>query len=156
MSSITLSLFFALPAPLKIAAIVIGGLFFTGMRVEQNAAEKVEVRAAEAVRDQAKVRPVPVIPGQPVQPVPAQKAAEALAPLELTVNSDGSYQLAGKQLTEAQLAKELKAAATATPGRRLVIKADALTPHQMVASAVKLGKAAGLNHVSFTSKPETP
>ena len=52
--------------------------------------------------------------------------------------------------------KELKAVAAVTPQRRIVIKADALTPYQMVVNAVKLSKSSGLTNVSFASKPAAP
>ena len=148
--SLSLFIFLALPAPLKIAAVMVGGLFFTGMKVRHQGVEVHRHQPMEAPAER-NAEPKLVTPA-----VPAQKAVPALKPLEVTVNSDGAYQLDGKKLTEAQLVKELKSTAKATPQRRLVIKADALTPYQMVVNAVKLSKGAGLTNVSFASKPASP
>lgn len=146
-------LFFALPAPLKIVLIMVGGLSLVKVRQEaahmhhaQAArAEHVEHAAPRAVRE-----PVRELRAVPVRP------AENAAPLVITVNSDGSFAMVGAKLSEEQFVNRLKAMAAADPQRKIELKADALTPHQMVANAVKISKAAGLRHVSFAAKPEAP
>jgi|TARA_B110000908_G_C10215635_1_gene432646 biopolymer transport protein ExbD len=147
-SSFFLTLFIALPAPVKIVLIVVGGFFYAGVKVDH----RVEARAIGAAPVPAKPM---LVPAQPIPAVPV-KPAKGVQPLEIMVNSDGSYQLVGKKLTGPALVKELKAVAAVTPQRRIVIKADALTPYQMVVNAVKLSKSSGLTNVSFASKPAAP
>jgi biopolymer transport protein ExbD len=151
MSSMSLFslLFFALPAPLKMALIVMGGVI-GGVRMNQ-----VHVHQAHAA-DAAPLEVVPARkPAKVVQAVPV-KPAKDIAPLVITVNSDGSFGMAGAKLSEEQLVQKLKAMAGTHPERKIELKADALTPYQMVVNAVKISKGAGLTNVSFASKPEAP
>ncbi len=142
-------LFFALPAPLKIVLIMFGGLSL--VKVRQEAAHMHQAQAARAEHAEHAARePVRELRAVPVRP------AENAAPLVITVNSDGSFAVAGAKLSEEQFVNRLKAMAAADPQRKIELKADALTPHQMVANAVKISKAAGLRHVSFAAKPEAP
>lgn len=142
-------LFFALPAPLKIVLIMFGGLSL--VKVRQEAAHMHHAQAARAEHAEHAARePVRELRAVPVRP------AENAAPLVITVNSDGSFAVAGAKLSEEQFVNRLKAMAAADPQRKIELKADALTPHQMVANAVKISKAAGLRHVSFAAKPEAP
>lgn len=114
------------------------------MKVEHRAVAAAEVQEAKPV-DRAKVKPV--------QPAPVKPAGEVAKALTIMVNADGSFEVAGKKLTEAQLIKNLKAEAQVNPKRRVLITADALTPHQVVVGAMKHCKAAGLTNISFATKP---
>ena len=87
--------------------------------------------------------------------VPKNKALLA-QPVEIIVNSEGSYEVSGKKLTGPELAEMLKPMAAANPKTPIKIKADASTPHQMVRSAMKLCREAGITQLSFSSKPAAP
>lgn len=140
------SLFLALPAPLKVVAILVGGLFFTGFKRAQmpaQARQEVQIVPAE--------KPAKVIAAVLVKPA---KPLGALGPVTITVNSEGSYNVGGGKLTENQLFKKLKAAAAVNPDVKILVKADALTPYQMVVSAVEISKKAGLKNVSFSAKSD--
>ncbi len=143
-------LFFALPAPLKIVLIMFGGLSLVKVRQEAAHMHQAQAARAEHAAPRAVREPVRELRAVPVRP------AENAAPLVITVNSDGSFAVAGAKLSEEQFVNRLKAMAAADPQRKIELKADALTPHQMVANAVKISKAAGLRHVSFAAKPEAP
>jgi len=140
------SLFLALPAPLKVVVILVGGLFFTGVRRAQFPAQ-----ARQEARIVPADKPAKVIAAVPVKPA---KALGSLDLMMITVDSDGSYNVGGGKLTEDQLFKKLKATAAVNPEAKIMFKADALTPYQMVVSAVEISKKAGLNNMSFSAKPD--
>lgn len=133
------SFFFALPTPLKIVFFIVGGLFWVGARKE--------ARPAQAQAVEEAVQPPKKVPEAPAKPAKA---------IVVQVNSDGSFILAGEKLTSEQLQKKLKALVTAKPNSRVVLKADALTPHQMVVNGLKLCQKAGIKRISFASKQATP
>ena len=145
MNSGILSLFIFLPAPLKIV-VMIGGFFtFAGMNVREVAPQGNAQNRAEA---RALVAPIP--------PVAAPKIVKAAPVLLVTINSDGSFNVGDDKLTDVQLQKKIKALVTVQPALKVVIKSDALTPHQMVASGMKLCKKAGAKNVVFASKASKP
>ena len=94
-------------------------------------------------------------PAKAIEAVPVNPGKE-ITPLVIMVNSDGSFSIAGKKLTEAALLKQLQSVAATHPDRKILLKADALTPYQMVVNAVKISRNAGLTRVSFSSKPSAP
>lgn len=137
------TLFMALPLPLKILLLVGGGFMWFGVR---------GVPVKEAQAEEPPMRAMPAAPAA----VPPEPAKVAKAALVIAVNSDGSFTLNGEKLTDLQVQKKLKAIAAAQPDRSIVLKADALTPHQMVVSGLKLCKEAGVKNVSFATKPAAP
>lgn len=137
-------LFLLIPAPLKMLAILAGGVLFLG--VGHHGVVPPDAPGAAHVHE-----PNPA----PAAPLPGNQAAEAKS-LEIIVNSDGSYELNGKKLGGPELVEMLKPMATANPELSLEIKADARTPHQMIADAMTLCREAGVEQLSFSSKPSTP
>jgi biopolymer transport protein ExbD len=149
MSAAFFSFFWLLPIPLKILAVVMGGFAFLGFknaRVEAVQQMDAQIERKEAVEP---VAPNLVVPVKPAVAQPAKK-------LVITVNSDGSFNLDGAKLTSAQLETKLKAISVANPGSSVSLRADALTPHQMVVSGVNICKKAGIINVTFASKVEKP
>ncbi|MFK7911281.1 MAG: ExbD/TolR family protein [Akkermansiaceae bacterium] len=142
-SSISLLFFMGLPLPLKIATLFLGGFFMAG----QNVVDRVPIQQVQEdqAADKAEVRAV--VRAHPVQPAKQ---------ITIMVNSDGSYNIGDEKLTAEQLGKKLKALAMTRPGSSVSLKADALTPHQMVANGMKLCKQSGITNVTFASKAAKP
>lgn len=141
------SFFLALPTPLKIAVVILGGFFWLGARNLELAPPP-----APPAKQKADARVLEAVPAEPAKPVPARPAKA----LVVTVNSDGSFSLGGEKLTDAQLEARLRALVASHPGSSVSLKADALTPHQMVEGGMKLCKKAGIKHVTFASKAAKP
>lgn len=159
MASLSFSLFalffLFMPLPVKFFTVLTGGIFLMGLKPHQ-----VEV-LLPAPDDALEV--LQANPDGEANPdaeansagVPKNKALLA-QPVEIIVNSEGSYEVSGKKLTGPELAEMLKPMAAANPKTPIKIKADASTPHQMVRSAMKLCREAGITQLSFSSKPAAP
>lgn len=134
----TLSLFLLLPTPLKVLAIVGGGFFWLGAKPMAVDPPVIE----EAVPER-------------VEPKPAQKRAEVVKPkvvaATITVESDGSFIWDGSKLTADQCEAKLRNMIAAGQQPEITLKANALTPHQMVQGAMKLCKKAGVKKVQFSA-----
>jgi len=83
--------------------------------------------------------------------VDVNQAAAAQA-VEVVVNMDGSYQLMGAQLTEAELSAKLKGMQKSS----VHLKADSKVPEQRVKRAMSLCEKVGVNSVHFSKYSESP
>lgn len=143
-------LFFFFPMPVKILMILIGGLFFMGAKNHDEVILPAPAGAVQAPEEKAaQADQAAQVVGEPVE-------EPRNVPLLIVVFSDGSYQFAGKKLTGPELVAALKPLGEARPKTLVEIKADARTPHQMVANARKLCHEAGLAHLRFVPKPVDP
>jgi len=159
MASLSFSLFalffLFMPLPVKFFTVLTGGIFLMGLKPHQ-----VEVLlpapddALEVLQANPDGEANPDVEANSAG-VPKNKALLA-QPVEIIVNSEGSYEVSGKKLTGPELAEMLKPMAAANPKTPIKIKADASTPHQMVRSAMKLCREAGITQLSFSSKPAAP
>ncbi len=144
------SFFMFLPLPLKIIAFVMGGFFWLGF----NQVKEVEMEGAQVEKAQIEAHRV-----ERAMPAPAQRPAAIVKQAQtvvILVNADGSFVVGGKKLTAEQLQKRVKAIVAAQPNCKVTLKADALTPHQMIVSGVELCKKAGAKNVSFAAKQAAP
>jgi biopolymer transport protein ExbD len=76
-------------------------------------------------------------------------------PLELVVNREGRYFVAGKELVDREpetLQRTLERLAGGDRAQPLVISADANTPYQAVVTAMDAAGRAGLNNLSLTTR----
>ena len=159
MASLSFSLFalffLFMPLPVKFFTVLTGGIFLMGLKPHQvevllpapdDALEVLQANPAGEANPDAEANSAGV---------PKNKALLA-QPVEIIVNSEGSYEVSGKKLTGPELAEMLKPMAAANPKTPIKIKADASTPHQMVRSAMKLCREAGITQLSFSSKPAAP
>ena len=168
-----------MPLPVKFFTVLTGGIFLMGLKPHQvevllpapdDALEVLqanpdgEANSAGEANSDAEANPDAEAnsAGEANSDVEANSAGvpknKALLeqPVEIIVNSEGSYEVSGKKLTGPELAEMLKPMAAANPKTPIKIKADASTPHQMVRSAMKLCREAGITQLSFSSKPAAP
>lgn len=77
--------------------------------------------------------------------------------IELVIDAQGRYYLDGRELVNTQAETVLKALQAAAAGQKdvpLVIRADAMTPHQAVVTAMDAAGRAGLSRLSIaTTRP---
>ena len=144
------SLFIALPLPLKILAILVGGFFFVGVRNAQVMEEEIKVQAvnqAGAAKNDAAVDPPVAV--RPKAAIGADIPAAANAPKVITVvmHADGSYKTGKDKINAAQLETKLKVLAAAQPGISVLLKADKEIPMEKVQAAVKLCQKVGVKKV---------
>lgn len=80
-----------------------------------------------------------------------QANAEQLATsmLEIAISQDGRFVVAGAIVPKADLVARLKPLAAGQPESVLVIRADAMAPHQSVIQAMQSAQEAGFHKVSF-------
>lgn len=145
-SLLSLQFFLTLPAPFKVALIMLSGFAFTGFRMK-------------AV-DHAEIQRVPV------RPAPADAAPDLVAPkvapdaaaaVKVTMNVNGEFTLDGEKIKESEMVKKLKTLAKANPQQKVILEADARAPVQLIANAMKLCKSTGITNVTFTAKaPVSP
>jgi biopolymer transport protein ExbD len=78
--------------------------------------------------------------------------------LEVVVAADGRYAVAGRELpdtTRQTLLTAIGVAAKENPGAPVVIRADAMTPHQAVVRAMDAAGSLGLTKISIATTAET-
>ena len=134
------SLFFALPAPLKVLAILVGGFFFVGVK---NVQMDEELQVQEAAEARAEVRAA--------QKQPA--AGNVNAMVRVTVNADGTFNMGANKLSAVQLENNLKALAAVQPGLSVTLNADKQVPAEKLTAATKLCQKAGVKKI-VTRRPE--
>ena len=165
MASLSFSLFalffLFMPLPVKFFTVLTGGIFLMGLKPHQvevllpapdDALEVLQANPDGEANPDAEANSDVAANSAGV---PKNKALLA-QPVEIIVNSEGSYEVSGKKRTGPELAEMLKPMAAANPKPPIKIKADASTPHQMVRSAMKLCREAGITQLSFSSKPAAP
>ncbi len=85
---------------------------------------------------------------------PGEPAAEVI---ELAINADGDYFINGEPLINTQLdtvRRALEQAREATPDAPLVIRADAMTAHQSVVTAMDAAGQANISRLSIATVPQ--
>ena len=86
--------------------------------------------------------------------------ADPTEPLEVVISAEGQYAVAGRELSDNELATlidALESAAGDDRERPLVIRADARAPHQAVVRAMDASSRAGLSNLSIaTAQPDEP
>lgn len=89
-----------------------------------------------------------------------EQAAERNEPLEVAISAEGQYVVAGRELSDNELATLVAALKRSSDGndeRPLVIRADARTAHQAVVRAMDAASRVGLHNLSIaTSRPDQP
>lgn len=83
-----------------------------------------------------------------------EPAAKPDAPLEIVITAQGHYLVGGRELVNNQLETVKQALKRMTAGRKdkpLVIRADALTPHQYVVTAMDAAAQLGLVRLSIAT-----
>lgn len=72
--------------------------------------------------------------------------------IELSITKDGRFALAGLTITSTDLLKTLKAHLAGQTDKVVLIRADALTPHQAVVQAMQAVREAGVSKVHFATQ----
>ena len=83
-----------------------------------------------------------------------EPAPQTDAPLEIVITAQGEYLIAGRELVNNRLETVKQALKRMTAGRKdqpLVIRADALTPHQYVVTAMDAAAQLGLVRLSIAT-----
>ena len=83
-----------------------------------------------------------------------QSSAEQMtvSNIELSITKDGRFALAGLTIASTDLLKTLKAHIAGQTDSVVLIRADALTPHQAVVQAMQAAREAGVSKVHFAAQ----
>ncbi|MDO9023783.1 biopolymer transporter ExbD [Zwartia sp.] len=82
--------------------------------------------------------------------LPQGSAEQLVMPsLEIAVSQDGRFAVAGEIVQKVDLVARLRTLAQTQPETVLVIRADAMAPHQSVIQAMQSAQEAGFSKVSF-------
>ncbi len=72
--------------------------------------------------------------------------------IEVSIAKDGRYAIAGVLISTSNLAARLKAQRSDQTESALIIRADAMAPHQAVVHAMQAAREAGINKVHFVTQ----
>jgi biopolymer transport protein ExbD len=72
--------------------------------------------------------------------------------IEVSIAQDGRYAIAGVLISTSNLATRLKAQRSDQTESALIIRADAMAPHQAVVHAMQAAREAGINKVHFATQ----
>ncbi len=72
--------------------------------------------------------------------------------IEVSIAKDGRYAIAGVLISTNNLAARLKAQRSDQTESALIIRADAMAPHQAVVHAMQAAREAGINKVHFVTQ----
>lgn len=83
-----------------------------------------------------------------------QANAEQLTPpsLEIAIAQDGRYAIAGVIISSSELLGHLKTQKVSQTESALLIRADAMAPHQAVVHAMQAAREAGISKVHFATQ----
>jgi biopolymer transport protein ExbD len=83
-----------------------------------------------------------------------QSSAEqmTISNIELSITKDGRFALSGSIISSTDLLKTLKARIAGQTDTTVLIRADALTPHQAVVQAMQAAREAGVSKVHFATQ----
>lgn len=85
--------------------------------------------------------------------LPQASAEQMTAPaVELTIAQDGRFVLAGVVISSKDLVTRLKGQLTGQTDTVMLIRADAMTPHQAVVQAMQAAREAGIGKVHFATQ----
>lgn len=85
--------------------------------------------------------------------LPQANAEQMTAPaVELTIAQDGRFALAGVIISSKDLVTRLKGQLTGQTETVMLIRADAMTPHQAVVQAMQAAREAGIGKVHFATQ----
>lgn len=85
--------------------------------------------------------------------LPQANAEQMTAPaVELTIAQDGRFALAGVIISSKDLVTRLKGQLTGQTDTVMLIRADAMTPHQAVVQAMQAAREAGIGKVHFATQ----
>ncbi|MDP4836354.1 MAG: biopolymer transporter ExbD [Burkholderiales bacterium] len=85
--------------------------------------------------------------------LPQANAEQLTAPsLEVSISQDGRYAIAGVIIAANELVTRLKAQSSGQTDRALLIRADAMAPHQAVIHAMQAAREAGMSKVHFVTQ----
>ena len=85
--------------------------------------------------------------------LPQSNAEQMTAPtVELTIAQDGRFALAGLIISSKDLVTSLKGQLTGQAETVMLIRADAMTPHQAVVQAMQAAREAGIGKVHFATQ----
>ena len=72
--------------------------------------------------------------------------------IEISIAQDGRYAIAGALISPSNLVARLKAQRSDQKDSALIIRADAMAPHQAVVHAMQAAREAGINKVHFATQ----
>ena len=72
--------------------------------------------------------------------------------IEISIAQDGRYAIAGALISPSNLVARLKAQRSDQKDSALIIRADAMAPHQAVVQAMQAAREAGINKVHFATQ----
>ena len=72
--------------------------------------------------------------------------------IEISIAQDGRYAIAGALISPSNLVARLKAQRSDQKDSALIIRADAMAPHQTVVHAMQAAREAGINKVHFATQ----
>jgi len=82
--------------------------------------------------------------------LPQGSAEQVVTPsLEIAISQDGRFVVAGEIVQKSDLVPRLRTLAQGQGESLLLIRADAMAPHQSVVQAMQAAQEAGFNKVSF-------
>ncbi len=77
---------------------------------------------------------------------------QVLPSLEVAITKDGRLAIAGLMVQKDDLITQLRALSASEPDRVLLIRADAMAPHQSVVQVMQAAKEAGFSKVHFATQ----
>jgi len=84
--------------------------------------------------------------------LPQANAEQLTAPsLEISIAQDGRYAIAGLIVSSSELLEHLKTQKVSHTDAALLIRADAMAPHQAVVHAMQAAREAGISKVHFAT-----
>jgi biopolymer transport protein ExbD len=85
--------------------------------------------------------------------LPQANAEQLQTPsIEVSIAQDGRYAIAGMLISADELATRLKVQTAGQTDRVLLIRADAMAPHQAVIHAMQAAREAGMSKVHFATQ----
>lgn len=85
--------------------------------------------------------------------LPQANAEQLTAPsIEVSISQDGRYAIAGVITAANELVTRIKAQSSGQTDRALLIRADAMAPHQAVIHAMQAAREAGMSKVHFITQ----
>ena len=85
--------------------------------------------------------------------LPQANAEQLTAPsIEVSISQDGRYAIAGVITAANELVTRIKAQSSGQTDRTLLIRADAMAPHQAVIHAMQAAREAGMSKVHFITQ----
>jgi biopolymer transport protein ExbD len=85
--------------------------------------------------------------------LPQAHAEQLSAPsIEISIAQDGRYAIAGVITSADELVTRLKVQSSGQTDRALLIRADAMAPHQAVIHAMQAAREAGMSKVHFATQ----